>query len=685
VSRAIGRTHDVDGVYNAALDALAECLNVTRASVLLFDADGVMRFKAYRGLSSAYRAAVEGHSPWKPDSIDAEPLLVSDVECESSLKAFLPLFAREEIRALAFIPLLSVGRVIGKFMMYYEKPHVFDAEEVELAVVIAAAVAIAVERARDSQVNESREKSFEVGQHQVLAMIATGAPLPDVLALLVHVVEDHCEGVRCSVLLVDEDGARVRVGAAPNLPQEYVKRVDGHPIHAGASQEAALKAGRALIVPDLHTNPEFELLAKHVVGSGLLAYWRMPILSQNKKVLGSFGMFCNTPRAPGAEELRILETAADLAGVAIDHRQSQDALRQSEERNRAILRAIPDMMFVLSREGVYLDCHANDPDALLVPPEQFLGKSMYDVLPQWLAEMHQQAFDRALATNERELVEYSMEMPNERRFYEACIVPCDGTKLLSIVRDITDRKRAELDAAAQRQELAHLNRVLIVSEQSGALAHELSQPLAAVLSNAQAAHHILDRDQLDRVELHGALHDIIKSAKLAAAVINRLRKLLKNDTALLQPLDVNEIMREVLDLTRSDLLLRQMPIVTGLAPEMPPVLGDRVQLQQVILNLLFNACDSMITVEPAEREIRVSTVVDEEFVQITVADRGRGVPSDQLNAVFEPFVTHRPDGLGLGLSISRSIVIAHHGRIRAENNADRGATFRCFLPVAQNV
>jgi len=236
--------------------------------------------------------------------------------------------------------------------------------------------------------------------------------------------------------------------------------------------------------------------------------------------------------------------------------------------------------------------------------------------------------------------------------------------------------------AAQRHELAHLNRVMILAEQSGALAHELSQPLAAILTNAQAARRLLDQSPLDLEELRAALDDVIKNDKRAGTVIHRLRELLKKSNAVLQPVDLNEVTREVLDLTHSDLLLRRMPIKTSLSPVIPPVLGDRVQLQQVILNLVLNACDAMSAIEPAEREITLTTVVDDGFVEIAVADRGVGIPDDLLDSVFEPFVTHRAQGLGLGLTISRSIVLAHRGRIQAENNADRGATFRCFLPVA---
>ena len=152
VSRALGRTRDLNGVYSAALETLAECLNVSRASVLLFDADGVMRFKAYRGLSAQYRIAVEGHSPWTPDSVDAEPILVPDVSREPTLERYLPVFTRERIVALAFIPLVSLGRVIGKFMLYYDAPHAFDSEEIQLASVIAASVAFAVERGKANDV-----------------------------------------------------------------------------------------------------------------------------------------------------------------------------------------------------------------------------------------------------------------------------------------------------------------------------------------------------------------------------------------------------------------------------------------------------------------------------------------------------------------------------------------------------
>ena len=186
---------------------------------------------------------------------------------------------------------------------------------------------------------------------------------------------------------------------------------------------------------------------------------------------------------------------------------------------------------------------------------------------------------------------------------------------------------------------------------------------------------------MDIAELRATLDDVIRNDKRAGAVIDRLRALLRKGNADMQPLNLNEVAQEVLDLTHSDLISRRMAVTVRLAGAIPPVLGDRVQLQQVVLNLVLNACDAMSDAEPDERRLTLETQVDDGFVQLAVSDRGVGIPDEQLDAVFEPFVTFRETGLGLGLAISRSIVNAHQGRIQAENNADRGATFRCFLPA----
>jgi GAF domain-containing protein len=150
LSRAIGRALSLEDIYTAALDALGQGLGVSRSSILLFDADGVMRFKAYRGLSKTYRRTVEGHTPWTPDSVNPHPLIVGDVTRDDGLQHYLPAFAAEGIAAMAFIPLVSARRVIGKFMVYYDAPTVLDGDQLQLAEVVAADVAFAIQRHRAS-------------------------------------------------------------------------------------------------------------------------------------------------------------------------------------------------------------------------------------------------------------------------------------------------------------------------------------------------------------------------------------------------------------------------------------------------------------------------------------------------------------------------------------------------------
>jgi C4-dicarboxylate-specific signal transduction histidine kinase len=261
-------------------------------------------------------------------------------------------------------------------------------------------------------------------------------------------------------------------------------------------------------------------------------------------------------------------------------------------------------------------------------------------------------------------------------------VRCDGDKILSIVRDISERKRAELQADAHKRELAHLSRVAMLGELSGALAHELRQPLTAVLTNAEAARRMLDRAPVDAEELKATLDDIIRNDKRAGAVIDRLRAMLRHGDTVLQPVDINDVVREAVDLAYGEVRSRRVTVKTTLRPDMPFVLGDRVQLQQVLLNLMLNACDAMSGTHAADRCLELSTAADDRFVELVVSDHGRGIPDGQCERVFEPFVTFRDQGLGLGLAISKSIVTAHGGSIKAENNAHRGATFRCLLPIA---
>jgi PAS domain S-box-containing protein len=251
-----------------------------------------------------------------------------------------------------------------------------------------------------------------------------------------------------------------------------------------------------------------------------------------------------------------------------------------------------------------------------------------------------------------------------------------------IGRDITDLKSADMEVEQRRKEVTHLTRVAILGELSGALAHELNQPLTAILSNAQAGQRLLARTPLDPALLAEILDDIVTDDLRAGEVITRLRALLRRGEASFQSLDLNDVATEVLALARSELIERHVTVSTRLAPGLPRIFGDRVQLQQVMLNLLLNGCEAMSTKRPAERMLTMSTALDgHDFLLASVADRGNGIPPDTANRLFEPFFTTKSKGLGLGLSICRSIIVAHGGRLWADNNPDGGATFTFAVPM----
>jgi C4-dicarboxylate-specific signal transduction histidine kinase len=216
---------------------------------------------------------------------------------------------------------------------------------------------------------------------------------------------------------------------------------------------------------------------------------------------------------------------------------------------------------------------------------------------------------------------------------------------------------------------------------SGSLAHELNQPLTSILSNAQAAQRFLSGNGSDLEEVREILADIVAEDKRAGEVIQRLRLFLKKGEVQQQELDLNDVVQEVLKIARTDLMHHRVVVDTGLAPALPKVTGDRVQLQQVILNLLVNACDAMTANDEDDRKLLVTTQADaDRGVCVSVMDRGCGIPAERVDKVFEPFYTTKSHGTGLGLSICRTIVAAHAGKLSASNNADRGATFYLSLP-----
>jgi C4-dicarboxylate-specific signal transduction histidine kinase len=245
------------------------------------------------------------------------------------------------------------------------------------------------------------------------------------------------------------------------------------------------------------------------------------------------------------------------------------------------------------------------------------------------------------------------------------------------------RRLAEVQSRQRMAELAHVNRFSTAGELTTSIAHEINQPLGSILTNAETAQAILKSPSPDIAELNEIVVDILRDDRRASEVIRRLRSLLTKAPFELKSLDLNDVARETVEFLSPLAVARKVELTSLITQNALPILGDRIQIQQVILNLVVNGFDAMKDTPTENRIISIRTWRVENFAQLSVSDRGPGIPEDKLKEIFEPFFTSKAGGMGMGLSIARTIIEAHHGLISAKNRDHGGATFRIRLPLVR--
>ncbi len=364
----------------------------------------------------------------------------------------------------------------------------------------------------------------------------------------------------------------------------------------------------------------------------------------------------------------------------------------AEERTGQVLEAAPNAMIVVTPEGTITLVNAAVEAVFGYPRDELIGRPIEMLIPERFRPRHPDDRTRYFADPTMRAMAAGRALFGRRKYgsevpVEIGLTPIrtsEGLFTLASIVDITARKDAELEAQRHRAELAHVTRLSTMGELAASLAHELNQPLTAILSNVQAAQRFLAADPADLEEVREILKDVVEDDKRASEVIRRLRALVRKEQPALAPLDLAGVIRDVALLVQNDAILRNSRVSVDVDPGLPPVHGDRIELQQVALNLFMNAFDAMRDSPAHQREVSVRAALDgAETVKVAVRDRGTGLGAEDLDRIFQPFYTTKRDGLGMGLAISRAIIEAHGGQLWAENNAGRGATFYFTVRVGE--
>jgi PAS domain S-box-containing protein len=535
-------------------------------------------------------------------------------------------------------------------------------------------------------------ESLLAGEKRILEMVAKGSSLAEILDSLCRVVEERASGALASILLLDGD--RLRHGGAPSLPKAYTDAIDGAAIgpSAGSCGTAAYR-GEQVIVEDIAANSLWANYRDLALPHSLRACWSTPVFSSKGKVIATFAMYYREPRSPSPRDQEIIEQTTHLAGVAIERKLAEDALRRSEAYLSEAQR--------LSHAGSWA-WNSRTREAFW--SEEIFRMLDYDpettrpTLSHFLERVHPEDRPRLERKAQREAAGFDEDPEADFR-----VVLADGairhlhsvarlvrseagevTEVVGTTMDVTERKRAEEERDKLRQaqaELDHVTRLTTMGELTASLAHEINQPIAAAITNSNTCLRWLKRDPPDVEEAREAASRSVESATRAAEIIKRIRELFKKGTTQREPVDLNEVIRQTIVLLGSEADRNLVAMRTELAADLPKAMADRVQLQQVFANLMLNAIEAMKG-RTAAAELTIKSQRDgNDKLLLSVSDTGAGFASEQPDQVFRAFYTTKPDGTGMGLTISRSIIESHGGRLWATANSGPGATFQLTLPI----
>jgi PAS domain S-box-containing protein len=700
---ASGRS--LKNVLTALCEVVENTVDGCRCLVLLVDTKGLFQPGASPSFPPIYADAVAG-LPIHPDSGPCATaaslkgqLIVPNVSLETRWESqgWRAAMLGLGLHSCWSTSILSGNHeVLGTFAIFRNEIGVPAPFHQDLIPRITHIASVAIERARSEASllraleDAKRAEDLLAGEKALLELVALGSPLPSVLEALCRFVEAADPGALCGVLFFAPGGETWQHGAGPSLPAGYNETMHGRPAHRAAGPcglAAALKA--EVVIADITVDERWAALGwrELALSHGLQSCWSSPILAQDQTALGALAVYRNEPGEPDHAQQELIRQATHIASIAVERTRSESALKRSEAFLVEAQR--------LSTTGSFAWRVATGEVAWSAEAHRIYG--FLDQTPvtfeMLMARVHSEdrarlrnAFDEASRDGAEFEHEHRLQLPDlsVRHVHTVGHAVLDENgrlEYIGAVRDVTERQVSEAALGKVRSELAHVTRALSLGALTASIAHEVNQPLSGIITNADTCVRMLVSDPPNVAGAIVTARRTIRDGHRASEVITRLRGLFAKKAAVTEPVDLNEAVREVISLSFGDLQRNRIVLQSEFDPSEPKVMGDRVQLQQVILNLLSNGSDAMSSIDDRSRSMHVTTASERNnAVRLTVKDAGTGFEPGTEERLFEAFHTTKANGMGIGLSVSRSIIERHDGRLWATANEGPGASFSFSIP-----
>lgn len=542
-----------------------------------------------------------------------------------------------------------------------------------------------------------RAEILLAGEKRSFEMMTTEQPLSTILDSLCQTLSVLTDASFVTIMLQDEEGRTLQPGGGHKLPEGFSEAVCGIPVgpEFGSCGTAAFRQ-EPVWVENVDTDPRWDCARDLVSRFGFKACWSTPIMSGRGSVFGTIAVYSNTPRSVGDRERQAIDRFTQLASFVLERKLSEDALKKSEAmlaEGQRISHTGSWAWNVSTNKLEWSEEHGN----IFGYHVSEVGGTVDDMLERMLPEeaaIVRNSMREAVAGKRDLQFEYQATLPDGNVIQLLCTgravtgVSGDVTGYVGTTMDITERKRVESEllrsAAHLREvqaELEHVARATTMGELAASIAHEVNQPLTGIVASGGAALRWLSKATPDVIRARESLKNVMDDGRRASEIVTRIRKMFRKEMASVEPIGMPELIGDVISLTRGELQKNKVALKLEIPDDVPAIPVDRVQMQQVFVNLILNAIEAMRETPDKDRTLTIDVASDSEVMTVGLNDSGPGVPPDRADNIFRPFETSKVNGMGMGLSICRTIVESHGGQMRLVQSGAPGCRFEFTLPV----